>query len=73
MSAYRIAQSIREVHIMGAGSMRGQRTLLINLARSAEAGLRRVYANAARAANHNMVRDLRAARAAIATSSREGM
>jgi hypothetical protein len=61
VSAYRAAQSMREIHLMSAGASRGMRTLLINLARTSPAHLRAVYARAARSNNHDMVRELRAA------------
>jgi hypothetical protein len=62
MSAYRIAQNSREIHIMSVGASRGMRTLLIRLARAAAPHLRDTYARAARTMNHDMVRDMRAAR-----------
>lgn len=64
MSAYRIAANSREISLMSVGASRGMRQMLINIARCSPAHLKAVYARAARQNNHDMVREMRAARGA---------
>jgi hypothetical protein len=57
-------RSLREIRLYAAGVARGMRGLHIAEAKRATGSMRKLLVKLARASNHSMVRELRAARAA---------